>query len=142
MPSYSASKKNLFFTPGKVVDALAKIISGTDKNGAVFAVGAAKPITVNATAGATPALAYGFNSLTLTANAAPVFPTAVAGQDIVVAYKQDGTGSRLLTHPASVKTPGGTAIVLSTAAGKTDVIHYRCIDGTNWFAAAPSLDVR
>lgn len=49
---------------------------------------------------------------------------------------QDGTGSRTVTWPGSVVWPGGTAPVLSTAAGATDRFVLETLDGgTTWFGA-------
>lgn len=42
---------------------------------------------------------------------------------------QDGTGTRLLTHDAAEKWPGGVEPTLSTAAGSIDILTYFC-DGT------------
>lgn len=48
--------------------------------------------------------------------------------------RQSGAGSFLMTWPASVKWPSGTAPTLSTAAGKCDVITLVTLDGgTTWF---------
>lgn len=42
---------------------------------------------------------------------------------------QDGTGSRLITWPGSVKWAGGTAPTLTTTASKADIIAFITIDG-------------
>jgi hypothetical protein len=47
---------------------------------------------------------------------------------------QDGTGSRTVTWPGSVKWAGGVAPTLTTAAGKTDFIALMTPDGgTTWY---------
>lgn len=48
---------------------------------------------------------------------------------------QDGTGSRTVTWPASVKWPGGTAPTLSTAASSVDVVSL-FYDGTNYYGTS------
>jgi len=51
----------------------------------------------------------------------------VVGQIFSIAIKQDGTGSRTVTWFSGIAWTGGTAITLSTGAGKTDVLVFRCI---------------
>lgn len=46
------------------------------------------------------------------------------GQSGVIYVVQDGTGSRTLAYNANYKFPGGTAPVLSTAAGSVDRLTY------------------
>ena len=48
---------------------------------------------------------------------------------------QDGSGSRTITWPATVKWPNGTGPTLSTAAGAVDIVtlYY---DGTNYYSVA------
>lgn len=54
--------------------------------------------------------------------------------------KQDATGSRLATWPASVEWPAGSAPTLTTTAAKTDWIRFLTHDGgTNWFGSAVDL---
>ncbi len=48
---------------------------------------------------------------------------------------QDGTGSRFVTWPGSVKWPNGFPGVLSTTAGAIDIVVLESTDGgTTWFA--------
>lgn len=48
---------------------------------------------------------------------------------------QDGTGSHVVTWPASVKWPAATAPVLSTGANAIDIVVLESFDnGTTWFA--------
>ena len=63
-------------------------------------------------------------------------PTKVC--NLLLVMKQDGTGSRTATWPATVKWPGGTAPTLSTAANSVDIISFY-YDGTNYYGVA-SLD--
>jgi hypothetical protein len=57
--------------------------------------------------------------------------------------KQDATGTRLVTWPASVKWAGGTAPTLSTAAAKLDRVELETKDaGTTWYGVVVNLDLR
>jgi hypothetical protein len=57
--------------------------------------------------------------------------------------KQDATGSRTVTWPASVKWPGGAAPVLSTAATKLDLVVLETLDGgTTWYGSLAGADFR
>jgi hypothetical protein len=58
-----------------------------------------------------------------------------------IALIQDGTGSRTVTWPASVKWVGGTAPTLSTGAGKKDIFHFYST-GTTVNEMSRALDVR
>jgi hypothetical protein len=75
------------------------------------------------------------NIITLTANCTFTFPTAVAGKSFLLALVQDATGSRTATWPGTVKWAGGVAPALTTAATKTDLLTFSCLDGTNWLGA-------
>lgn len=47
---------------------------------------------------------------------------------------QDGTGSRLVTWPASVKWAGGTVPTLTTTAAGIDIFSFMTINaGTTWY---------
>jgi len=78
------------------------------------------------------------HKITLGANITFTFQTWQGPGNFVLRLVQDGTGSRTVTWPASVKWPGGTAPTLSTAAGAVDIISLY-YDGTNYFGVA-SLD--
>lgn len=54
------------------------------------------------------------------------------GQSGIIYFIQDATGSRTLTQNAAIRTPGGTDLVLSTAANSVDRCAYfiRDISGT------------
>jgi len=81
--------------------------------------------------------------ITLTADCALTFPTAGAGKSFTLALVQDGTGSRIVTWPATiVKWAGGTAPVLSTGINKIDYVTFVCTDGTNWAGFVAGKDVR
>lgn len=73
---------------------------------------------------------------TLTGNVTFTFsnPPATGRVGVLVLYlKQDGTGSRTVTWPASVVWSGGTAPTLTTTASKTDIFTFITRDaGTTW----------
>jgi hypothetical protein len=73
--------------------------------------------------------------LTLTGNCTYTFPTPVAGKSFILIQKQDGTGGRTVTWPASVKWPGGTAPTLTSTASKADKFVFTAIDGSNWLGS-------
>ena len=70
--------------------------------------------------------------ITLTSNAAVTFTGGQGGARYVIAVKQDATGSRTITWPASVRWPRGVVFTLTTAANKTDYIGfiYNNVDST------------
>lgn len=70
--------------------------------------------------------------ITLTANCVLTFPAAAVGRSFLLALTQGGAGSFTVTWPGTVKWAGGTAPTLTTTSGKTDVLSFVCIDGTNW----------
>lgn len=76
--------------------------------------------------------------LTLQANTtlAIVNPPATAAQkvDIRIFLKQDATGGRVVTFPASVRWDNGTLPTWVTTANKTEVVHLFTIDGgATWY---------
>lgn len=73
------------------------------------------------------------NRITLTANCTFTFPTATAGTSFTLELIQDGTGSRTVTLPASVRWASGTAPTLTITAAKRDVLVFVCTDGSTWF---------
>lgn len=90
------------------------------------------PTTANTGTSYTVTITNGtlFN-LTLTGNCTFTFPTATAGRQFTLLLKQDGTGSRTITWPSSVRWAGGTAPTITATAAKTDVISF-VADGTYW----------
>jgi hypothetical protein len=72
--------------------------------------------------------------LTLTGNCTFTFPTATAGRSFILILKQDGTGSRTATWPATVKWPAGTAPTITSTASKADKYIFTA-DGTNWIGS-------
>jgi hypothetical protein len=73
--------------------------------------------------------------LTLTGNCTYTFPTPVAGKSFMLIQKQDGTGGRTVTWPASVKWPGGTAPTLTSTASKADKFIFTAVDGSSWLGS-------
>ena len=70
--------------------------------------------------------------LTLTANCTFTLtnpPPVGQSQELTLFLIQDGTGSRLVTWPASVKWPGGLAPTLTTFVSKADLIRLITFDG-------------
>jgi hypothetical protein len=63
-------------------------------------------------------------SVTLGGNRTLTFSNPIDGARYVLIIKQDGTGSRTVTWPATVRWPGGTAPTLTTTASKTDYIAF------------------
>jgi hypothetical protein len=73
--------------------------------------------------------------LTLTGNVTYTFPTPVAGKSFILVQKQDGTGGRTVTWPASVDWPGAVAPTLTSTASKADKFVFTAIDGSNWLGS-------
>lgn len=77
-------------------------------------------------------------AITLTGTVSPVFSGATAGKacSISLYIKQDGTGNRSVTWPASVKWSGGIKPVLSTVANALDIVVVESLDGgTTWYGS-------
>lgn len=72
--------------------------------------------------------------LTLTGNCTFTFPTATAGKGFTLLLKQDGTGSRTVTWPSSVKWPASTAPTITSTASKGDKFVF-VGDGTYWWGS-------
>ena len=72
--------------------------------------------------------------LTLTGNCTFTFPTATAGKGFTLLLLQDGTGSRTVTWPASVKWPASTAPTITATASKGDKYVF-VGDGTYWWGS-------
>ena len=72
---------------------------------------------------------------TLTDDCTYTFTAPVGPCNVILKVVQDGTGSRLVTWPASVKWPAGTAPTLTTTPAGIDIISFY-YDGTNYFGGA------
>ena len=104
--------------------------------------------TTNATSGATETLDLESGNvfdLTLTANCALTFsnpPASGTSGSFTLILRQDGTGSRTVTWPASVDWASATAPTLTTDAAAVDVLTFMTVDGgTIWlgFVAGQAL---
>jgi hypothetical protein len=73
--------------------------------------------------------------LTLTGNCTYTFPTPVAGRSFILIQRQDGTGGRTVTWPASVDWPAATAPTLTSTANRVDKFVFTAIDGSNWLGS-------
>lgn len=72
---------------------------------------------------------------TLTGNCTFTFTAPDGPCNLVLKLVQDGTGSRTVTWPGTVKWPAGTAPTLTTDAAGIDLVTFYW-DGTNYFGAA------
>lgn len=72
---------------------------------------------------------------TLTGNCTFTFTAPSGPCNLILKLIQDGTGSRTVTWPATVKWPSGSAPTLSTAASSIDIVSFY-YDGTNYFGQA------
>jgi hypothetical protein len=101
--------------------------------------GGQEVISVHAASGSTETLDLAdgnVQDVTLTANCALSLAGAVAGVacSMAILLRQDGTGSRLATWPASVQWVGGSAPTLQTAANAWDWVGLVTLDGgVTWF---------
>ena len=67
------------------------------------------------------------HSITLSsATTTLAFANPVAGQSLITRLGQDGTGSRAVVFPSTIKWAGGTAPTLTSTASKTDVFGFLC----------------
>lgn len=72
---------------------------------------------------------------TLTGNCEIAFTAPPGACNLILKLIQDGTGSRTVTWPASVKWPGGTPPTLTTDADAIDIVAFY-YDGTNYYGQA------
>lgn len=70
--------------------------------------------------------------LTLTASCTFTFPTPEAGKSFSLLLRQDATGSRTATWPATVRWPANTAPTLTSTATRGDRLDF-ISDGTYWY---------
>jgi hypothetical protein len=64
-----------------------------------------------------------------------VFVAPTKSCNLCMKLIQDTAGGRLVTFPAAVKFPAGTAPVLTTGTGKVDIISM-FFDGSNYYASS------
>lgn len=94
--------------------------------------------TDNGNSGTSKTIAFGdknFHKLTLTGNCTISFDDPNGPTTLIVKLVQDGTGSRTVTWPGTVKWQGGTAPTLSTAASSIDLISFY-YDGSTYYGSA------
>jgi len=72
---------------------------------------------------------------TLTGNCTYTFTAPDGPCNLMFKLIQDGTGSRTVTWPNTVKWAGGVAPTLTTTASATDVVAFY-FDGTNYYGSA------
>jgi hypothetical protein len=98
-------------------------------------------VTANTSTAYTVDLANGsLQILTLTGNCTFTFPTPVAGKSFIMILKQDGTGSRTVTWPSSVKWPASTAPTITSTASKADKYIFTAIDSSYWLGSTGGLN--
>ena len=68
--------------------------------------------------------------VTLGGNRTLALTNPTLDQSVLLRVIQDGTGSRTLSYPASVKWPGGTAPTLTTTANASDWLGFKCVDAS------------
>lgn len=109
----------------------------TGSAGSSGAVGVLQSVTVS---GGTQTLNFATaDTWKLTLQASPTLTLSGATNavpcSLTVYAIQDGTGSRVITWPASVKWAGGSTPAFSTAANAIDIAVLETLDGgTTWFA--------
>lgn len=93
--------------------------------------------TVDLGAGTVQLLTLGVANTTIALTGA----TSGIPASISLYLKQDATGARLVTWPASVKWPGGIAPTLSAGANEVDLVTLETLDGgTVWYATLAGAD--
>jgi len=60
------------------------------------------------------------------------FPTSTTGRSMMLVLKQDASGNRAVTWPASVKWSASSTPSLTSTASRSDVFSFTCIDGSSW----------
>jgi len=91
--------------------------------------------TDNGNSGTSDTIDWGLSNKqksTLTGSCTFTFTAPPGPCSLILKLVQDGTGSRTVTWPASVKWPAGTAPTLTTTANKVDIITFY-YDGTTYF---------
>jgi hypothetical protein len=97
---------------------------------------AAAPVALTDAATVAVDFSAGINfTLTIGGNRTLGNPTNVKDQTGYIAITQDGTGSRTLAFGTSWEFAGGTAPILSTAAGAKDILFYQVLGATSIYAS-------
>lgn len=85
------------------------------------------------------------HDVTLTDDCTLAFTGTVAGRacGFTLILRQDGTGSRTPTLPASVDWAGGTGPTITSAASGVDLFTFLTVDnGTTWLGFVAGQDVK
>ena len=78
--------------------------------------------------------------LTLTGNVTLANPsTETLGQSGMIAFIQDGTGSRTVSLGGDYETAGGSGLTLTTTAGATDLVPYFVVAENRVLLGTPTL---
>ena len=110
--------------------------------------GGKETTAIIASSGAAPSISLANGNVqmvTLSANATFTLTGSTNGVacSLSLYLKQDVTGGRTVTWPASVKWPNGVAPTLSSGANKIDLVVLETLDGgTTWFGALAGADYR
>lgn len=75
---------------------------------------------------------YQLNDITLTGNCVLTFPADSKGKTLKMVFRQDATGARTVTWPASTIFPGGTDVVITAAANSIDYVEAVCVVEDVW----------
>lgn len=81
-----------------------------------------------------------FQKSTLTDNCTYTFTAPACAGIYVLRVIQDGTGSRTVTWPSSVKWPGNIDPVLTPTASAVDVFTFY-FDGSNYWSLGAQFDL-
>lgn len=123
---YAAPNGATTFTAAQTFSAALNTQAGLVASGSITET----PVVANTTTAYT-ITDRSMHDLTLTGNCTFTFPAMAQGKQFTLLLKQDATGARTITWPASVRWASGTAPTITTTASKTDVISFVC-DGTYW----------
>ena len=72
--------------------------------------------------------------MTVTDNVTLTFTSPPAATNLILKIKQDATGGRAITFPASVKWPGGVTPAYSNGANEIDIYSFY-FDGTDYYGS-------
>lgn len=123
---------------GKATVGTVVTVTGGGKETTASATASTTATTVDLTNGNVQTVTLGSNT-TFTLTGA----TNSVACSLSLYLKQDGTGSRLVTWPSSVKWPGAAAPQLSTGANKLDLVVLETLDGgTTWYGSLAGADYR
>lgn len=72
--------------------------------------------------------------ITLTANCTFTFPTVTAGKSFMLFLKQDATGGRTVTWPATVEWPFNIDPTITSTANRIDKYVFTAV-GSKWYGS-------